>query len=229
MTTLQLMRMLARRWYVVVAIVLLAGAGYVSLSRESTVYTAQTDIVFIASGTDPVGGFDEQYRDSLVHFAAAIEREYHAGRTPIRLAADAPLFGAGVERGEQVLLPNTGSQWLVSFDSPRLSVDVVGPDPQWVRARLTRVLERIETLARQRQEQSGVAEAFFIRTERAPQESVVKYVGSSRSASARALLSLLAVSIGLAAAATVAVDRLTMRRGTSLQRKNSPDEEERVP
>jgi hypothetical protein len=229
MTTLLLVRMLVRRWYIVVAILLLSSLGYLSLSGSGSIYTAQTDVVFIAPGTDPVGGFDERYRDSLVHFAAAIEREYHAGRSPNRLADEAPLFGAGIRQGEQVILPNTGSQWLVSFDSPRLAVDVVGPDAAWVRARLGAVLDRIETLARERQQKSGVADEFLIRTERAPQEPVVEQVGSSRGAYARALLALLAVSLGVAAAATVAVERLAQRRAAERVRNVSPVQEERIP
>lgn len=225
MTTLLLVRMLARRWYVALAVFVLAGMAYTSIAATGGAYAARTDVVFVAPGTDSVGGFDERYRDSLVHFAEAVEREYHGGRTPNRLADEAPLFGTGIDQGEQVVLPNTGSQWQVSFNSPRLVVDVVGPNPEWVRDRLVGLLDRVEALALERQQRSGVADSFLIRTDRAPREPVVHYVGSSRGAQVRALIALLAVSAGLAAALTVFVERVADRRTPARRPTPSPAHE----
>lgn len=225
MTTSLLVRMLVRRWYIPVAVFVLAGLAYTSVAATGGAYAAQTDVVFLAPGTDSVGGFDERYRDSLVHFAEAVEREYHRGRTPIRLADEPPLHGTGIDQGEQVVLPNTGSQWQVSFDSPRLSVDVVGPDPEWVRDRLAGVLDRVEALALERQQHSGVADSFLIRTDRAPREPVVHFVGSSRGAEVRALIAILAVSAGLAAALTVFVERTVDRRTPARRPTRSPSHE----
>jgi hypothetical protein len=227
-TTFLLFRMLARRWYVVVAVFVLTGLAYTSIATTGGAYAAQADVVFVAPGTDSVGGFDERYRDSLVHFAEAVEREYHGGRTPIRLGDEAPLFGTGIDQGEQVLLPNTGSQWQVSYDSPRLSVDVVGPDPQWVRQRLGAVLDRVEALASERQQRSGVADSFLIRTDRAPREPVVEYVGSSRGAQVRALIALVAVSAGFAATLVVLIDRVVERRTPARHPTPNPSPEGRV-
>lgn len=212
MNTGALLRILARRWYVLIAAVIIAGFAFVFMARTGGAYVSEAQVVFIAPGTDAVGAFDEGYRDTLVNFAAAIEREFHNGEQSNRLAEHAPLFGAGVTQGYQVVLPNSGGQWENSFATPGLSVSVAGPSAEWVSATMSSLLERIDTLADERQVASGVAPENMIVTDHVPTELVISYIGSSRGTQARALLALAAVGLGVGAAAAVSIDRRALSR-----------------
>lgn len=211
MTALLLLRILARRWYVVLAVAALTGFAFVSLGRSGGAYTAETKVVFVAPGDDAVGAFDARNQATLVDFAAVVEREFHRGQPADRLAENASLFGAGIQQGYQVLVPNSGGQWQYSFSEPALSVKVVGPSSEWVSTTLDRLLARIDSLSADLQRQGSIGADNLIQSERVPAEPAVSYVGSSRSTQARALLALALVGSGVAAALAVGVDRLSSR------------------
>ena len=212
MTTGVLLRIIARRWYVLVIALVVAGCAFVLMNRAGGAYVAQTNVMFIAPGTDAIGTFDDGYRDTLVNFAAAIERDFHDGKQTDRLAEHASLFGAGVSEGYQVVLPNSGGQWENSFATPALAVNVTGRSAAAVSSTMSRLLERIDSLARDRQLESNVAPENMILTDRLPAEAVISYVGSSRSTQARALVMLVAVSLCIASALAAWIDHRAGRR-----------------
>lgn len=229
MTTSMLLRVLARRWYVLIVVFGLTALVFALLSRAGGAYETQSEVLLLGPGTDSVGKFDQRYGDTLVFFAAAIEREYHNGRPTDRLAERAPLFGAGVTRGTQVVLPNTGGQWEFSFARPAISVTVAGPTKAWVQTALERSLARIESIARDRQAQLGVASTEVIRSERVPASPVIHYVGPTSGERARGLAAVLLLGLAAAALSAVSVDRLMGRRppgdapGTQLSGSRTPE------
>ena len=212
MTAPALVRLLFRRWYIVVAVLALVGALFVTLERAGGAYVSEAKVVFVMPGGAAVGVFDDRKRDTLVEFVAAIEVEVNDGKQPDRLPEAAPLFGAGFSEGSQVVMPNTGGQWQYSFPDPVLLVRVTGPTPEGVRATLGTLLDRIDTLTADRQ--SGMDTRDVIGTERVPDDATVDYVGGSRRTLARALLALGLVGFGVAAVAAVLVDRLAGRLST---------------
>ena len=214
MTSGALLRILARRWYVLVVALIVAGFAFVLMNRTGGAFVAETQVMFIAPGTDAIGTVDDGYRDTLVNFAATIEREFHDGKQADRLAEHASLFGSGVSDGYQVVLPNNGGQWENSFATPALSVSVTGPTAAEVSATMTTLLDRIDTLSYDRQIASNVAPENMILTERLPTDAAISYVGSSRSTQARAAVMLVAVCLGIAAAMAVAIDRRSSQRGS---------------
>jgi hypothetical protein len=209
MTAPALMRVLLRRWYVVVAVFAVLGATFLILDEAGGAYVSETKVLFVVPGAAAVGVFDDRQRDTLVEFVGAIEQEINEGTQPDRLSPDASLFGAGVTEGHQVVIPNTGGQWQYSFPDPVLSVRVVGHSPEQVGESINALLDRIDVLAADRQ--SAVDPPDVISTERVPAEATVSYVGGSRRTQARALLVLGLVGLGVAAAAAVLIDRLAGR------------------
>jgi len=213
-----LLRVLFRRWYIVLAVLAVAGMCFVLLDRAGGTYVSETKVVFVIPGSTAVGVFDDRKRDTLVEFVAAVELEVNRGEPPDRLAESAPLVGAGVRQGSQVVMPNTGGQWQYSFPDPVLSVRVAGSSPQEVRASLQRLLDRIDTVTAD--QQRGMDVRDVISTERVPVEATVDYVGGSRRTQARALLAFGLVGLGLAAVAAVSVDRLAGRLSARRRREH---------
>jgi hypothetical protein len=210
-TTRSLLRLISRRWYVVVIVLTLTGLLYVTLTRAGSAYSTEAQVVFVAPGDVALAPFNDQRRETLVSFAAAIESELNNGRPSDRLAEGASLFGAGINQGYQVLLPNAGGQWQYSFPDPALTIRVVGPNPQWVTSTTDRLLTRVNSLVAERQHSSGVPSAETIHTAQVPDEIAVNYIGASTGARARALGSLLLVGLGLSAYLAAAVDRLSQK------------------
>lgn len=220
MTARALLGILFRRWYVVVVVLAVFAATFVTLDRAGGGYVSAAKVIFVMPGGAAVGVFDDRKRDTLVEFVAAIEVEVNEGKPPDRLSEAAPLFGAGYSEGTQVVMPNTGGQWQYSFPDPVLSVRVASPTPEQARATLTSLLDRIDTLAADRQ--SSMNTRDLISTERVPDDTTVNYVGGSRRTQARALLALGLVGIGSAAVAAVLVDRVASRLSRSRRQTTSP-------
>lgn len=211
MTTRRLLRILSGRWYVAVVVLTLTGLLYVTLARAGSAYVSEAQVVFTAPGDVAVAPFNDQRRETLVSFVAAIESELNNGRPTDRLAESAPLFGAGVNQGYQVLLPNAGGQWQYSFPDPVLTIRVVGPNSQWVTSTVASLVTRINVLVADRQHDSGVGSADSIHTAQVPDVIAVDQVGSSTATRARALVSLLLVGLGVSAYLAVMVDRWSQK------------------
>lgn len=212
MTSGALLRILARRWYVLLVGILVIAGAFVTMQRAGGAYTTQVSVIFVAPGNKGVGEIKAADLETLVDFAAVVEREYHDGKPTERLAENASLFGSGVAQGSQVLLPNSGTQWASSFARPALSVKVVGPSVGWVNARLQGILTRIDTIATERQTAAGVAQENLITTERTPIAARIDHVDSTLGTQARALVALTIVGLGLSASAAVALDRALARQ-----------------
>lgn len=211
MTTRSLLRIIARRWYVLIVVLTLTGLLYVMLARSGSAFFSEAQVVFVAPGNVALAPFNDQRRETLVSFAAAIESELNNGRPTHRLAENAPLFGAGIRQGYQVLLPNAGGQWQYSFPDPVLTIRVVGPTPHWVTSTTSSLLTRIGDLVADRQQSSGVQNIDAIHTAQVPTEIAVTYVGTSPGARVRALVSLLLAGLGVSAYLAVMVDRLSQK------------------
>jgi hypothetical protein len=207
MTARMLLSMLGRRWYVVVSGLLLTGLAFLGLNQAGGAYTANTTVLFLTPGSSALGQFNDAYLETLVDFAAVVEREANDGALVERMSPGATLYGAGVTRGYRVSLPNTGGQWETSFGQPALSIEVVGPSPQWVRATMSALLDRIDVLARVAQDAAGVATARAITTQRVPGVFDVNHVGSTRGTQARAAVALFTVGSGVSCAVALLLDR----------------------
>jgi hypothetical protein len=228
MTSAEFLRIAGRRWYVIVAGLALAGLAFVLMNRVGGTYSAQSAVIFAAPGSSGVTQVEDGYVPSLIAFAAIVEREFRDGQPADRLASnDATLFGAGVTKGYDVELPNTGGQWQNSFSQPQLTISVVGPSAAWVRTTMNREIKRVETLADERQTSSGVTSNFAITTTLVPTTPEIQYLGHTSSMRARALAALLGLGLGLSIAAAIAIDRMALRSRAS-ERSPSTNHSKRI-
>jgi hypothetical protein len=222
MTSATLLRLMARRWWVILIGLSLTAGAFVGLHHDGGAYATDATVIFVAPGDRGVGEVSDGYLGSLVDFAAVIEREFHDGRQSDRLAENASLYGAGVTQGYRVLLVNSGSQWETSFAKPALAISVVGPSARWVVSTLHAVTTRIVTLAAAQQSNAGADAEHTITTETVPAVAPVRYLASSRGTQARAMIALTVVGLGLSVATAVATDRglarARLRRARSFAR-----------
>lgn len=214
MTRSQLIAILFRRWYVLVAVLMCTVIAIILAGRAQSVYYTEVDVVFLPPADAVSSNALEGRQESLIHFAAIMERDYNGGEVAPRLSSStATLYGAGVRQGQSVLLPNVGGQWQISFDRPVLAVEVVDSSQERVLAKLRDVLQRLDSLVVEQQQKSGVAAARYIKTELAPKAAVVQKISGSP---IRATIGLLILGLCLSISAAVLVDQRqlsTKRRG----------------
>lgn len=206
----KLFRSWVRRWYIAAGFAIVTlGAVIVSLQVEG-VYSTKVDVVFLAP-TALLGNSLSETSDSLINFAAIVEREYNGNVSQARFSnPDATLYGAGVRDGHAVTLLDSGGQWKDSFTRPVLTAEVVGASESDVRATLQEVLDDINLVAAAQQDRASVDPAERITTLASPQVAVVTYADGSRT---RAVAAIVLLGLGIGGVATALFDRL-LSRGT---------------
>lgn len=204
----RLARVPRSRWYVVLAVLVLTVAA-MALVRPQPVFWTRVDVVFLppSRGGNVFEGSDE----SLVFYAAAIERELVGGPQAVVLSSpDARLYGAGVDEGYSTTLARTGGQWQSSFNQPVLTVQVVMPTAEEAAVETQRLLDEVDALADARQAEAGVAPDERIVTQRSPDHpQITRVVGSST----RTLAGIGALGLALAAGALALDGWRSRRRG----------------
>jgi hypothetical protein len=206
MTANQLIRVLLRRWYVLVVFAVLVVLAVSLIPRTPGVYTSQVDMVFLPPST--LNRLQDQVEGS-VQFAAIVDREFNGnrGNAPIPLQT-ATLYGEGIRRGYTVTLHNDGGQWTNNFDRPDLSIEVVDSSPERVNTEITRLTRRISALSSSLQDAQNVAPADRIGVIESPSTAQVTYIAASTT---RAAAATLALGVILAMLVTVLFDRIAER------------------
>jgi len=205
MTAARLIHVIFRRWYVVLAVLIITGLATVAAGRVEGVYSTQLDIVFVASGKS---NSLQISADSLVPFAAVIERRFNGNSEAAALAGETTLYGQGVRSGWSVTLPNTGGQWQTNFNRPALSIEVVDSTPERVRAVANNLSARIRGLTLSEQVEQGVSAVNRVTTLESPATPAVTYIEGR---SSRAKIGIIALGVGFALLAAVMIDRLLTR------------------
>ena len=204
-------RAVGRRWYVLVAgILLTAVAGLLALQTNG-VYTARTAVTLMAPVGWAVGGNTlNDSATSLVGFAKIVEETMSDGKGGQLFAAPGTrLYGAGVREAELVFVPNYGGQWAPNFNQPAIVIDVVGPTAVGVQERVIALTEEIGATAEALQDKMGVTEDQRVTWIASPATPVVEYVGINRM---RALAGIAVMGGGLSLFATAVADKLLNRR-----------------
>ena len=122
---LEVLRRETRSWHVLLVGLVCTLLAVLLAPSPKGVYWARVEMMFLAPPTvveNPLRGDPE----SLIYFAAAVEREFNGDTSYARAAsASATLYGRGVRNGYSVTVPSGGSQWQPSFGSPKLTIEVV--------------------------------------------------------------------------------------------------------
>ncbi|MFC5931585.1 hypothetical protein [Cryobacterium melibiosiphilum] len=177
-------------------------------TQAEGVYSTRVNLVFLAP-TDLTGNSLSDTSDSLINFAALVEREYNGNVNTARFSnSTATLYGAGVREGHAVTLLNSGGQWKDSFRNPVLSVEVVGGSDKDVRQELEQVISDINALAESKQVQASVSAVNQITTLTSPQAPVMEYADGSRT---RAVGAIVLLGLGIGGVATSLFDRVVSR------------------
>jgi hypothetical protein len=188
------------------------------LPEPRGVYWTKADLIFLAP-TKITGNPLSADFDSVVYFAAAVEREFNRRPAEARVASStATLYGRGVREGFEVTLPSIGTQWQPVFDRPKLTVEVVDTTEAKARQDLYRIVNDLKTIVRDRQVAAGVDVRLMIRTSLTPSQPVITYVTGSHTRE-RAAVFLLGLSMSLALAVFSADRR--RRIGLSHQARSS--------
>lgn len=206
MTTIQVLSIMRRRWYVVIlGLVLLAAAVHITASRPG-VYWSQADVVILAPKSERYPNTIEQSSQSLVAMAGLVERDVNRGRTTTATSsAGVSLAGEGVRDGDAIKLPNGGGQWATNFDRPVLDIQVVGPDRAAVEAHMSSRVEDVIQALDARQDSLHVPEVTRITASVTPSTPQVFYLNGSP---LKAVGAILLLGAGLIPTAAVLVDRL---------------------
>ena len=166
-----------RRWYLALGMALLMLPVLVAAHEGTGVYYSKTDVRFLPPL--PIQGNVFQADPlQVVPFASIVLHQFNAhDRDETPRSASAPLHGSGVRKGHLVYLPNSGSQWQVSYSRAAITVEVVGESAEDVAAERDRIVDRISALAEATQQERGIGPPLRITTELDQTTALVTYVG----------------------------------------------------
>ncbi|QEW00808.1 hypothetical protein F6J84_12315 [Microbacterium caowuchunii] len=209
MTLRDVLRMLRRRWYVVVLILALTGAATVGLARDGGIHHSRTIVMFTMPGAGTVTPYNGSDSWSVITFAQTIATQASGGRAIGRYYshADAPLYGAGLREAVVVAVRSDGSQWSSRIESAVIEVQIVGRTEQWVRERQDDLVTKIIGITASEQAAAGVPEGDRIDAHVEPLTTAIEYVSPSRTAGLAAILAMAIAGVLTAGAAAWALDR----------------------
>ena len=210
MTSRELLRVLARRWYVLVAGAALTLASLVLVLERPGVYWAQMELVLVSPAEPYYPNTVADAPHSLAPLAGLLVSDWNGPRSPLLTSSSGTtLFGLGVRDGVQVRLPNEGSQFQPLFTAPSVDVQVVGRTAEEVTARAEQARVEVETLLERRQARAGVAARNRVRAISSPAALDVQHITGSRT---RALAATGLVGVAATALAACGWDRAAARR-----------------
>jgi hypothetical protein len=205
MTSTDVLRILLRRWYVVVAGLALTAAAVLATTATQGVYSAQTDVIFLGPKSVIAPNPIEASSESLIATAGLVARmTSNLEAAPATASSGVSLTGQGIRQGYSIELPNRGGQWASNFDRPVLVVQVAGPSEAWVRATLATQIHRIDDALRTLQERDGVGKQNYIITSSAPNLATVDYANGDPK---RVMVAKLLLGTALTGLAAIGVDR----------------------
>jgi hypothetical protein len=212
-TSRELLGVVLRRWYLVLAGAALSFALlYVSVSQP-TLHWTQFEVLVLppVESVNPNNLQEAPY--GITPMAGLLVAEINDGNHPLQMASSGTtLYGEGLRSGWEVEMRNVGSQWQPVYDAPVIDVQVVDPDPDEVARRSAQLVAELDTILRDRQDALGVRAQSKMTLRASPADPVVYEVGGSRS---RAALAAALLGGSLTVLAVAWVDRLLLRRRRS--------------
>jgi len=209
MTLREVLSAVGRRWYVLLAAVLLAVGAFFSWHRGGGVWVATPVVTFLRPGAHiltPENGLKDQ---NIISFASTVAQEINNGHAPESFAADdAPLYGAGLRQGVRISVPNVGGQWSTSYSDAEIIIQVVSTDRAWVESTQQDLLGKVGLIAAAAQNEAGTESADRITTTIMPLSTQIGRVTSGRSTTVEALGALLLAATITGGWASVALDSL---------------------
>lgn len=209
MTLLDLVAILLRRWYVLLAFIVMALAAFLALAADGGVYSTKPILSFSFPGSQAIAADSGLNDENVIAFAATVAEVVNNGRPIERYAAeDAPLYGAGAREEIRVGVPNVGGQWVTSFARAEIAISIVGRSEAWVHEQQARLVASVMEAAEKEQDARGVPETDRITPQVLPLSTRIELIDSSGAQKAMAMSALLLAALITGAWACVLLDRL---------------------
>lgn len=226
MTFRQLLCTIARRWYVILLVMVCAGAFTVNQFRSSGLYSTRTVVYFIHQSSNIAAPWlsDGVGDESIVDFAGTIANEINSGRPSVRYAtAEAPLYGVGVRQSVRVGLVDSGGQWWSSFSQAEIEVQIVGPTRAWVQGQQKEILDSIASRTRAAQGSAWDDTSTRITPVVVPVTNSIDHIAPSRLEQVLAIGAILGAAVLVGCWCAAFVDRRVSERDSRLAGRDRPE------
>jgi len=219
-TTRDVLAAVGRRWYVFLAVLLVFAALAVVFYRDGGSYYTRTTLTFTLPERSTLELNNGSTDTSVIAFAGAVAVSINEGKPVARYSsADAPYYGAGVRQGVMVSLRNDGSQWISSFPSATIDVQIVGQTEEWVADRQAAILADIMSVTRGQQKATTTPATAQITATVAPLSTDIAHITSSRTTQMLALAATVLAALLVAVPTAVGVDRAARGRRIAKHRR----------
>jgi hypothetical protein len=188
MTSRELLRLVLRRWYLMLLGAAISVGALYLITHRPGVYWTQFNVVLLAPA-------DKHYypnklenaHDQLAPMAGLLVADWNGVDRPLLTSSgETTLFGEGQRQGIQVRVPNEGSQWAPRYFSPNIDVQVVDRNPDRVAQEARRVTAELNALLQKRQDALGIQPAMRMTIIVSPANPNIEYVSGSRTRAALA-------------------------------------------
>lgn len=220
MTVLDILKAALRRWYVLLLMLVLTGFLTATFFRDSGTFTTRTAVTFTLPARTTLMANSGSDDSSVIAFAGAVATEINLGKPALNYStADAPYYGAGVRQGILVSLRNEGNQWIASYPSATIEIQIVGRSREWVQTQQQELLAKISyvTDAQQRSAVPTVADRITATVE--PTSTQIDEIAPTRTTEILALAAMAIAGIIVATWSAVAVDVMVARLSASKREK----------
>lgn len=206
MTSRQLLRLLVRRWYLVLVGMTLTLVTLWPATHRPGVYWAQVNLLLLPPTSEYFPNILEDPQYSLSALAGVIVSDYNGqNEPPLMASAETTLYGEGRTSGVEVRMPNVGNQWKPLYPTATIDLQAVGASPQSVIEQVSDTTRTLDNLLATRQDQLHIDPSARVSMINSPKDPVVFYVTGSR---ARALGAGAIVGVGLTIAGVYWIERL---------------------
>lgn len=209
MTSVEFLKVCARRWYVVLLGLAVTAAVAMLAAGPNVVYFARTTVNILEPdrGKVRIVGFHSPDSIAVANILAA--RVNEGVHTPLAANPDVPLYAMGITRGTHAQVRNVGGQWLSQVTEPVVDVQVVDPDRSAVEKNMDTEVARIHTELSSLEKQLKVPAGENIELSLNPERPSIEMVVTQNR---RAQLAYGLAGFGLTMAATWWFDRLMRAR-----------------
>lgn len=212
MTTMGLVRLISRRWYVYVALLIMAVVTIQWISALPRVFVAESAMTFAAPA--PIPG-DTDYTDfgpSLIAFSLAVDRRYNEEFPSERLSSpSATLFGNGLRDGVSVEMDAVGGQWFPGYNKPTIAVRVAANSEESALSKLHLALEQLEGVSTAMQTEADTPASRSISATYDAQDFLLSSYGQTKTGRAKGAVVTIAIALVVATGASRGLD-LLMRK-----------------
>ncbi len=181
MTSRELLALMLRRWYLVLAGTAITLAFAATTTNPQGVYWAQSNVVLLAPTFEEFPNKLEDPPYALTPLAGVVVAEYNGTNPPLLTSSsDTTIFGMGDRSGVMVRMPNHGTQWQTVYSSPNIDVQVADSSPEQVAIQVQQVTTELKDILSRVQESIGVPPSSRVTMIASPTDPTIVHISGSR-------------------------------------------------